>query len=307
MKFQLLSLALAAAIGWPGGQRAAVEPRSGHLFIDAVAEDKDGKSVLDVRPEELEVWIAGYRVPIESVTIVEPAAEQPAGRSMALILDDITIDLSVTPRARDVARQLVSRMGPDDRMRIVMLSGATIESTGDRARLLRAVDRYAPRAVGVMRPDTLAAHVLETIAGVSRQLAEVSDRNTLVAIGPAWLFDTPIPPPTIGRDLRPEWTDAVRTMAVGNVSLYVIDPGGVGRSRVSGGASGFARDTGGFAFTNTNDFNGAAERIMRAAGGYYRIQVADPPAGRQSDLRELDVRVLRRGVTVRARRAIPGV
>jgi len=50
----------------------------------------------------------------------------------------------------------------------------------------------------------------------------------------------------------------------------------------------------------------AAERIMREAGSYYVIRVADPPVGRKANLRELDVRVLRRGVTVRARRAIPG-
>jgi hypothetical protein len=37
------------------------------------------------------------------------------------------------------------------------------------------------------------------------------------------------------------------------------------------------------------------------------IRVTDPPVGRKADLRELDVRVLRRGITVRARRAIPGM
>jgi hypothetical protein len=45
---------------------------------------------------------------------------------------------------------------------------------------------------------------------------------------------------------------------------------------------------------------------MREASTYYVIAVADPPVRRTSDLRELDVRVLRRGITVRARRAILG-
>jgi VWFA-related protein len=306
MDFRLLTLALVATIGSANAQRTAVEPRSGHLVIDVVTEGKGGAPVTDLRPEEFEVWIAGFRVPIESVSIVAPTAELPARRSVALILDDITIDPAVAPRARDVARRLVTRMDAGDRMAIVMLSGTRVERTDSRTQLLQAIDRYAPRAVGVMRPDTLAAHVLETIGAVSRQLTEVAERNTIVAIGPAWLFDTPIPPPTIGRDLRPEWTDAMRAMALANVNLYVVDPGGVGMSRVTGGASGFARETGGFAFANTNDFESAAERIMRDAGSYYRLQVADPPAGRRSDLREVDVRVLRRGVSVRARRAIPG-
>ena len=72
------------------------------------------------------------------------------------------------------------------------------------------------------------------------------------------------------------------------------------------GSSGFARETGGHAFLNTNDFDGAVDRIMREASSYYVIAVADPPIRRTSDLRELDVRVLRQGVTVRARRAVLG-
>jgi hypothetical protein len=86
----------------------------------------------------------------------------------------------------------------------------------------------------------------------------------------------------------------------------VVDPAGLGMSRTFSGSSGFARETGGYTFANTNDVDGAAERIMREAGYYYVIQITDPPVGRKADLRELDVRVLRRGITVRARRAIPG-
>jgi hypothetical protein len=95
-------------------------------------------------------------------------------------------------------------------------------------------------------------------------------------------------------------------MALANVSLYVIDPAGVGAARVNGGTSGFARETGGFAFISTNDLTGAADQIMREAANYYLIGVGDPPVGRGADLRELDVRVLRRGVSVRARRTITG-
>ena len=51
---------------------------------------------------------------------------------------------------------------------------------------------------------------------------------------------------------------------------------------------------------------GAVDRIMSEASNYYVISVADPPVRRSADLRELDVRVKRDGVTVRARRAIPG-
>ena len=304
-------LAALAVIATMSAQReppqVRVEPAPGHLSIDAVAVDRNGLPVTDLRPQELEVWINGYRVPIETLTVMA-ANDTGSGRSIVLLLDDITLEPAIVPRARDAARRFVERMSPGDRMAIVTLNGISIiESTGDRARLLQSLNAYTTRATGVIRLDTLAELLFGTITSISRRFAETSDRRkTVVAIGSSWLLDTPVPPPTVGRDLRPEWTDAMRAMASANVTLYVIDPAGLGMSRTLSGSSGFARETGGYAFANTNDVNGAVDRIMREAGFYYVIGIADPPVGRKADLRELDVRILRRGVTVRARRAIPG-
>jgi VWFA-related protein len=305
---RLTSLALVGALG-AGAQLPQPVPTRGaeHLLIDVVAVDRKGMPVSDLRPGELEVWINGYRVPIETLSVVSPSADDGGGRSLVLILDDITLPPAGVPRAREAARQLVERMSPNDQMAIVRLNGSSMEATSERARLLRSIDEYNVRASGVVRLDVLSQQVLETITAVARQLAETSDRKkTIVAIGAPWLFDTPIPPPTVARDLRQEWTEAMRAMAVAHVNLYVIDPSGVGMSRTAGGSSGFAGETGGYAFTNTNDLKGAADRVMREAGSYYVIDVLDPPVGRKADLRDLDVRVLRRGVTIQARRAIPG-
>jgi VWFA-related protein len=296
-----------ATIGAVQSPQTPTEPRSGHLLIDAVVLDGSNRPVLDVKPSELEVWIVGYRVPIETVTFVSPTPGVPSSRVTVLLLDDINLDASVIPRARDVARQFVTRMLPDDRMVIATLSGATMEPTGDRARLLQRIDAYMPHAWGVERLDTKGAHVLDTIAALSRSVSRMTERRkALVAVGPAGLLDTPIPPPNVGRDLRREWVDAMRAMAAANLSLYVIDPSGVGGARTTGGASGFARETGGLAFSNTNNFSGAADQIMRDLATYYLIEVGDPPMGRQMDLRALDVRVLRPGASVRARRAVSG-
>jgi VWFA-related protein len=297
----------ATAVPVEARPQVAVERPSGHLLIDAVAFDRKGMPVPDLRQEDLEVWIGGYRVPIETLTAVTPADAERSGRSIVLLLDDITLSPVMISRVKEVARRFVDRMVPGDELSIVTLNGASLEAAAGRAQLLKSIDAYTVRASGVIPLDVLGARVLETVGSLSRQLAAGLDRRkTVVAIGAAWLFDTPIPPPALGRDLRTEWTDAMRAMASANVTLYVIDPRGLGMSRVTGGSSGFARETGGQAFVNTNDVNGAADRIMREAGSYYLIGVADPPVGRKANLRELDVRVLRRGVTVRARRAIPG-
>ena len=61
-------------------------------------------------------------------------------------------------------------------------------------------------------------------------------RKAIVGIGPASLFDTPIPNPIVGRDLRPEWTEAMRATASAGTHFYVIDPGGVGTLPAFSGA-----------------------------------------------------------------------
>jgi VWFA-related protein len=288
-------------------QQAPTEPRPGRLIIDAVVLDRAGMPVLDVKPTELEVWIVGYRIPINSVTFVNPTTDVPSRRSIVVLLDDINVDPPIMPRAREAARRFVDRMVPDDRLAVATLSGATMELTADHARLRQRIEAYNPHAWGVDRLDTMGAHVLDIVTALSRSMDGASDsRKAIVAIGPTGLFDTPIPPPDVGRDLRPEWVNAMRAMAAANIALYVIDPSGVGGARTTGGASGFARETGGMAFTNTNNVAAAADQIMREVGSYYLIEVANPPMGRQMDLRALDVRVLRPGISVRTRRAVPG-
>lgn len=305
-----VAAALLVATAAAGGHQHPQDTRMpGRLLeIDAVAFDRKGSPVLDLRQDELEVWIGKYRIPIETLDAVTPADPVRSRRSLVLLLDDLTLAPELVSRARSAARRFVDGMAPGDEMAVIPLHGGAGKSTGDQAALRRSLDAYNVRATGAMRPDDVAAHVLTTMASLSRQLAEApARRRTIVGIGASWLFDTPIPAPSTGRTLQPEWIDAMRAMAFANVTLYAIDPRGVGMMASSaGGDSGFARDTGGYAFVNTNDLDGAVDRILRETTTYYTINVADPPVFQKAELRELDVRVLRRGITVRARRAIPG-
>src|SRR5262245_52795873 len=119
-----LALAAISSVQTP---QTPTEPRPGRVIIDVVALDHGGNPVLDVKPSELEVWIVGYRVPIESLTFVNPTPDVPSNRSIALLLDDINVDPAVMPRAREAARQFVNRMVPEDRLTIATLSGASME------------------------------------------------------------------------------------------------------------------------------------------------------------------------------------
>jgi VWFA-related protein len=297
-----------AKVSVGGGPQAPGVRGAGRIFIDAVATDKNGIPVMDLKPDEVEVWIGHFRVPIESFTVITPSADPGAGRLTVLVLDDVTLPIQQLGRAKDVARRFVNRMQPGDQMAIVNLDGSAMEATNDPTRLLRMIDAYLPRTAGVMPMDRLGEHVLQTLGALSRQMVEAgSQRKTIVAIGSGWLFDRPIPPPAAGVDPRKAWIAAMQAMALSNVSLYVIDPTGLTATRrVDDGSSGFARETGGVAFIATNDLTGAADRIMREAANYYLIGVGDPPVGRGADLREVDVKVLRKGVTLRARKTITG-
>jgi VWFA-related protein len=302
----LLPLVLIALGTVPGLTQAPSERGAGRIHIDAVAVDKNGLPVMDLKPAEVEVWIGHFRVPIESFTVVTPEAN-PSGRLTVLMLDDVTTPIQLVGRVRDTAKRFVTKMGPDDRMAIVTLDGSSMESTNESAKLMRMIDRYASRSGGMMPLDRLGEHVLRQLGALSRQMVEAGgQRKTIVAIGSGWLFDRPIPPAAVGMDPRKEWIGAMQAMALANVGLYVIDPAGVSVTRAESGMAGFARETGGVAFLATNDLTGAADKIMREAANYYLLGVGDPPVGRGADLREIDVKVLRRGVTVRARHLITG-
>jgi VWFA-related protein len=306
----LLLLLVSVAAAAPAAMRNQNPPGTGAparlLQIEAAVLDGRGRPVTDLKPEEFEVWIGGYRVPIESIGVVSPASPDGAGRLIVLLLDDITVPQGMVPRANEAARRFVNRLLPDDRMAVVLLNGDTVEITADASRLLRRVDAYR-QSIGVISIDRLGAHLLTTITSVGRQIVEAPERRkTIVAIGSAWLLDTPVPPPLVGgADLRTEWFDALRALAISDTTYYVIDPGGVGPGRTAG-AQGLARETGGYAFTNTNDLKGAVDRILDELAHYYVIRVGDPPVGQKAPLRDLDVKVRRRGLTVRAPRTIPG-
>ena len=278
------------------------------LEVDVVALDRSGMPIEDLRRDEIEVWIGGLRIPTETFIKVSPTDDpERAKRTIVLLLDDVTLNPIGVSRAREVARRFVNRLPPGEHMVVMTLTGGGGKASSDRSELLRAVDAYNVRASAFMRPDDLSAHVLTTVTSISRQVAEAPGRRkALVAIGAAWLFDTPVPPPNSARPVEKELTEALRAMAAANVTLYVVDPGGVGMSPVLSGGNGFARDTGGYAFTNSNDAHSAVDRIMRETSTYYIVRVEDPPVFRTHELRDLEVRTKRRGVSLRTRRAIIG-
>jgi VWFA-related protein len=309
LKLLFSATVAAALVSFAPVQQKPVEHGPEHLWIDASFVDGKGNPVSDLEKDEIEVWVGHFLVPIEEFVSVTPENDAGrGGRVIVLLLDDVMVPLPDMPRVREAARRFVDKMADGDRVAVVTLNGEGMELGGDRARLRQAIDHYNVRATGVWRTDTLGEHVLGTLAGLAGQLAEAGDqRKYIVAIGRGDVFDRPLPPPNAGHDLLPEWVHTMRVMALSNTALYVIDSATLGARRMAdNGETGLAKATGGHAFLGINDLNGAADRILREAATYYLIGLKSPPVGREADLRELEIKVKRRGVTVHSREAVSG-
>jgi hypothetical protein len=277
------------------------------LEIQAVAVDDRGNPVTDLRPQDVEVWIAGVRVPLESLGVPPARTPEGPGRLIVLVLDDITLEPVMVSRAREVANRFASQMAAGDRLGVVMLNSGRLEITSGPAQARSLIDRFR-QSLGALPVDQLGAQLLKRVADVARAIVEAPERRKIiVGIGSGWLLDTPVPPGEIGGglDIRREWFDAMRAMGNAHATYYVVDPAGVGASRQMG-SYGLAHEAGGYSFVNTNDFNGAVDKIVREADNYYVIRVGDPPFGRKAVVRELNVKSLRRDVTIRAPRGLPG-
>jgi len=108
--------------------------------------------------------------------------------------------------------------------------------------------------------------------------------------------------PNVNRLIFDDAHGAMSIATRNNITIYPISPAGVtGSVLLSQDYRSLAEMTGGFAHVNSNDFDGAFERIVRDASTYYML-------GFNSDYKSVDgkyvrlkVRVKRPGLTVRSR------
>jgi VWFA-related protein len=135
-----------------------------------------------------------------------------------------------------------------------------------------------------------------------------------------------------GDDNQVELRGAINAAVRGNVSIYSVDtrglqalpPGGDARQASGRGVSLFsgqgvqrqfaqlsqsqdtlvslAADTGGRAFTDSNDFGDAFTRAERDLSAYYLIGYSSTNADKDGRYRRIQVRLARKGLTVEARR-----
>jgi VWFA-related protein len=271
------------------------------LVVSAIVRDGGNALVRGLTRDDFELREDGK--PVDIATFAEASTDAAAslddGRFVVLLLDDLSVSPSLTIRMKQIAHGFADRMGPKDVLSVTYLNGGSSVTTQIRGEVKRAIDRFKPiGSHGAMTPGSKAQHAIETIGALSAQLERVGHRRKLVVcIGPAQIFN-----PVVGDgELRGYTADTLRAAAKANVTIYVIDPLGLNKGvSFADFEGGFARETGGSAFANINEFESAIERVWEESGNYYLLGYE--PARRDNRRHSIEVRVKKADLNVRARR-----
>lgn len=290
---------VAAAIVCAGVAAGAAQQQATYLVeIDAVVTDGNGTPVQGLKQQDFEVKDDGRRVELKTFDEVAETPTTRVSRSLVLLLDDSGVGSGNTLAIQTIARTFVARMAPADEFSVIRLSNRRDEAFGDRLEALLRISEY--------RSDTLPFFGRETVENALRAFAKVSRtlepiehrRKALVCIGVPDVCGISEPANQTSLLWR-FWVDAAGAMGRANTSLYSLEPNGALRRSNATGHS-IAVATGGEVFMNTSELNRPIDVIRRDTGNYYLLGYWPNPSDRQ--LHDVDVKVKRRGVKVRARR-----
>jgi len=307
----LVALAAALAVaGWPSvAQQQRPQPFSAGtdlIVVPAVVVDKKGATVAGLQQKDFQLFEDGKPMPIETFVAPKPAGgtESEEGRFIVIVLDNLTTPGEIAFRVKDIARKFADRMRPADTLGVIVLNGGRAATSNGAAAVRAAIDRFSPMFGESIRSSAEdARHGLETISSLTEQMSKaIHPRKVLVFIGSPTIFSPQEPSAFADRDpdLTMRWFDALRDTGRNNVSVYAIDPRGHSGD-VGDWSASFAVETGGQAWANTNNFNGAVDRIWQESGSYYLLGYTPPINDHR--IHKIEVKVAAPGVTVRARKA----
>jgi VWFA-related protein len=290
------------------------------------------------------------------------------GRLYVIVLDDLHTSFANTPRVKVALRQFLERnFGTNDRAAVVYTSGRGQDGqdfTNNPRLLMAAIDRFTGRNLASATTERFSggtgtcgmARSGATIAGSGlsndpceaergfnartslssiRKLAEFmagvrGRRKTMLLVSEGISYDIyDIFNNRSASVVVDETRDAIAAATRSNVSIYAIDPRGLGgfddiasiggapeELRNESPARGIlselqlsqnslrtiATETGGFAAVNRNDFSDAFARIVRENSSYYVLGYYPTNDRRDGRFRRIEVRVKRPGLQVRSRR-----
>lgn len=321
--------------------------------LDVSVLDKDRRPVLDLTAADFTVLEDGVPQKVESFSaIVLPEPEPPpttwwpavaadverntdAGAGNLYVIAISVTDTSLRYRVKAIARQLVDRMGPGDRMAIVHTSftGNSQDFTSDKALLHSSIDRYTginPQLEGALEPASFRAldaqlppapercpglALLETMRDIANLVAPQAGRRKS-----AFLITNGLPTLDPTQPCFNPYLEVFAAAQRAHLNFYPINPAGLEgfgdvevtsveqmaerRAGLREQVSIFrtvAENTGGIAITQTNLFDENIERVYVENRSYYVLGYHSTNPATDRKLRKISVTVNRPDVSVRSR------
>lgn len=327
----LVALVIACTALAPGGIGAQA-PGSPLVHVDVSVVDDAGVPVRGLGPDDFELAVDGAPVRPAGFSPIDLALPDPAvtatpapgllaprhvpfdvernddliDRYVVLVLDDIrpagddAAGAWMASTGLDVARAVVERLTPADRGAIFFTwLGRRQGLTGDRARLLAALDGFAVRPV---TPDQCgpAGCLVDTLQGAADILPGTPPQRKVVLYISGGTPVPSLPVPAAGAAAATAVERVYASLQRANAVVYSITPPGV-VAAAPNGAVPLTEATGGRAMVGT--VTGAqVDALFREASAYYLLSL--PIGGADGGFRPIDIRVKRPGAHVRVR---PGV
>jgi VWFA-related protein len=340
---RLVAAAILVAAGLD--QSALLTPQSASqrrlVTIDVAATDARGRPVDDLKLGDFELREEGAVVPIESVRLVRVAAKPPgdaevpvqsaaderqaAGRDearlFAIFLDEYHVAAGAdTDRVRETLVRFIDRDVTPRDLVVVMKpldSLFAIRLTRDREAARRAIESfggrkgdYQPRneyerdyiAGTPARIDAARTQVaLSAINALAIHMGSLTDRRKTLIVATGALGRSER---RRGQEYLPTLDTIIRSANRSNVAVYPFDPRDADASEPAGdGLRRLADETDGHAIAA--DAEPGLRRVAADSSAYYLLsfRTAHPDDGK---FRELQARVKRPGVGVRARKGYWG-
>jgi VWFA-related protein len=116
---------------------------------DFVLRDRRQPQTIETFTEvrrDVERMVEGPRLPSTVRVDVASNSSAQAGRLVVLVLDDLHVWQGRTDTVKDIARKVVTELGPESSMALIQTGGDhSTEVTEDRTRLLESIDRFKGR------------------------------------------------------------------------------------------------------------------------------------------------------------------
>ncbi len=290
----------------------------GVVRVTAVVTDARGRPVAGLKAEDFRLLVDGEPQAIDSVELAQPPGTAP--RSFAFLLDEFHTNRSDSDAVRSALLRFVDRaLRPDDEVMIVKpLDSLTGLAPASREAVRAAIatfegrkDDYTPRtpferSYLAQAPAAVAAARAQIVTAALRAIGV--SLAAAAAARPAIVFITDgFPRARAGRDVPANLLTAVRIANRADAPVYAFAPalappadGAREPDAALAALAALTARTGGELVTGAAAFEPGLDRMTRDLDAHY-VLICRPAHGSDGRFHELQVKLTRPGVQVRAR------